>query len=189
MCPAWMLRDYLNHQRVAGDWILHRVFLFGIVGLLLNDHVFKACCPSYLTGKASDFLGMIFFPMFLASSFELFARSIRISWRLGRIGIGACVIATGVVFAAINLVHSFAEIYRELVASVYLALGWPATRSQIISSVHVMDPSDLLALPALIVPYWIAHYRLKAERPPRTVADVPDEALASRPQDQSGVGP
>ncbi len=164
MCPAWLLRDYSNHQRVAGDWILHRVFLFAIVGLLLNDHVFKVYCSSSLTGKASDIFGMIFFPMLLASSFELVARCIRVPCFLGRVGIGASVTATGVFFAAINLIDSFASSYREIVASFYLAIGWPATRAQLVASVHAMDASDVLVLPALLVPYWIAHCRLKALR-------------------------
>src|SRR5210317_531581 len=46
--------------------LTHPLFLGALLALILNDHLFKAVYPSWLTGKLSDFSGLFVFPVFLA---------------------------------------------------------------------------------------------------------------------------
>jgi hypothetical protein len=55
--------------------IIHRVFLPGLLLLLLNDHFLKYYYSSWLTGKLSDFAGLLIFPLFLAYLFPGQAKS------------------------------------------------------------------------------------------------------------------
>lgn len=44
-----------------------RLFLMGLVVLVLNDHYFKSAYPSWLTGKVSDLAGLFILPVFLSA--------------------------------------------------------------------------------------------------------------------------
>jgi hypothetical protein len=46
-------------------YLLNYVFLAGILILFLNDHFFKWEFSNWVTGKLSDFIGILIFPMFL----------------------------------------------------------------------------------------------------------------------------
>jgi len=50
-------------------YILNYVFIVGIMLLFLNDHVFKWEFSNWVTGKLSDFLGILLLPMFLTYFF------------------------------------------------------------------------------------------------------------------------
>ena len=141
--------------RVA-DALLHPVSLVALAVLALNDHVAKGRLPSWLTGKLSDVAGMIFFPLVLWALIEL---ALRLAGRRERRAghLYAAVVATGAVFAAINLFEVAGDAYAWAVG----ALQWPfraALRGELIDVApvaHVVDPSDLLALPALGIAVWI----------------------------------
>ena len=49
--------------------LLNWVFLPCLLLLALNDHFLKGCYPGWLTGKLSDFAGLLIFPLFLAYLF------------------------------------------------------------------------------------------------------------------------
>ena len=51
--------------------LLHPVVAAAVVVLLLNDHLFKAAAPGLATGKASDFAGLLFFPLLLVAAWEV----------------------------------------------------------------------------------------------------------------------
>lgn len=55
--------------------ILNPVFLTGILVLALNDHWFKIQYPGVLTGKLSDFAGILVFPLFLAYLFPRYVKA------------------------------------------------------------------------------------------------------------------
>jgi len=55
--------------------ILNRIFLPGLLLLALNDHFLKYHYSSWLTGKLSDFAGLLIFPLFLAYLFPRQARA------------------------------------------------------------------------------------------------------------------
>jgi hypothetical protein len=54
--------------------IINRIFLPGLLLLLVNDHFLKLYYPNWLTGKLSDFTGLLIFPLFLAYLFPRQAR-------------------------------------------------------------------------------------------------------------------
>ncbi|MBX3251404.1 MAG: hypothetical protein KF901_29775 [Myxococcales bacterium] len=98
-----------------------------LVALVLNDHVLKhaGVLPGWLTGKLSDFVGLYVAPAVLVAL--LAGRAPRLAF-----------VATGVVFAAINLSRGAADLLEAM-------LPWQIWT----------DPSDLVALPML----WLAWRR------------------------------
>lgn len=143
--------------------LLHPITLGAIALLVLNDHLLKRVAPGVLTGKLSDVAGMIFFPLFLAALLEL-ARV-----RHHRLILG-CAIATGVVFAATKTIPLAADAYRSGLG----AIQWPfhalfalvrGHRVPGLSPVAMtMDPTDLIALPALVLPVWLTRQRIGTSR-------------------------
>jgi hypothetical protein len=138
--------------------------LLAIALLIVNDHILKARAPGIVTGKLSDFAGMIFFPLLLAAAAE------HLGLRRGRTAVLIAALATGAVFAAIKLWAPAGDLYRLTLA----ALQWPfrATAAILTSAplpalgrVHfTADPTDLLALPALLVPVLLTRRSSSAER-------------------------
>lgn len=142
-------------MRVA-DALVHPLALLALLVLGLNDHVLKGRLPGWLTGKLSDVAGMIFFPLLLWALIEL---SLRLAGRRERRAahLYVAVAATGIVFAAINLFESAGAGYAWALA----ALQWPVRAALAGGPIalepvgHVVDPSDLIALPALGIALWI----------------------------------
>ena len=97
--------------------------------LVVNDHLLKDLVGGALTGKLSDFFGLIVAP-------PLFAAIVRAKRR--RL-VAGCFALTGAVFAAIKLSPELARGWEGLAALV--GIRWSV----------VCDPTDLLALPMLIV--------------------------------------
>lgn len=116
--------------------------------LVLNDHVLKGAhlLPAWCTGKLSDFAGLFVFPIFLFALAAAFQSSEE--RRARRASLAA--LLTVVPFASIKLSPSC-----NLAIN---ALGWGR---------FVLDPSDLLALPAAFasVSYLRRAPRIGAQRP------------------------
>lgn len=154
----------------AGAYLLHPAVVIAIAVLVVNDHWLKHAIPSWLTGKLSDAAGMVFFPLIAAGLVDLgsllFRRELSESAR--RTWVTAWVIATGVVFASIQLSELCGDIYRHGLG----AIQWPvhaliaAARGHGLAPLapveHTPDPTDLVALPFLFIPWWIAHRRSPA---------------------------
>ena len=134
--------------------LFHPVIVLAIAVLVINDHVLKARFDSWWTGKLSDVAGLVFFPALLAYAAQLVgARHPRT--------IVVAAIATALVFAAVKLWPPAGELYRYGLA----ALQWPVRA--LIGAIRgdgtpgldpvilVRDPTDLLALPAVLVPVWL----------------------------------
>jgi hypothetical protein len=99
--------------------------------LALNDHVLKGArvFPGWLTGKLSDVAGLFFFPVLLfALSCALLGTPRR---RTPRAAFLACV--TGLVFVAVKVLPAANALARRALGDIAL------------------DPSDLLALPLVVV--------------------------------------
>lgn len=60
-----------------GELLLHPLAIASAAALVINDHWLKHSWPSAVTGKLSDFVGLILFPLLLASLAEFFRRLIR----------------------------------------------------------------------------------------------------------------
>jgi hypothetical protein len=111
-----------------GRALLTPTWLLALVVLALNDHLLKGAgvLPGAVTGKLSDFAGMIVAPVLLAALLRVRSRR----------GLLACSAAVGAVFAGINLSHGVADAWSWLMGFVW---PWHIT----------VDPTDLVALPAL----------------------------------------
>lgn len=144
----------------AGGLLLHPVALGATVLLWVNDHHLKATFPGVVTGKLSDLCGMIVFPLFLTGALELLAHLARRRVRVGVRGMGLAVLATGAVFTAIQLSPVAAAAYRWAFGVRWWIEGWLLRGATDLPAVHhTMDPTDLVALPCLLVPVWLAACR------------------------------
>ena len=117
------------------DAIRHPLWWLMLVVLVVNDFVLKGSglLPSIITGKLSDFAGLMVFPLLLA---------ILIPWRNRRVWAGIH-IATGLAFCAIKLIPAAGSLYVAILNALSL------------SGQIWFDPTDLVALPMLIVSYTV----------------------------------
>lgn len=122
-----MITMITPHSLHPARALLTPAWLAALALLALNDHALKQALPGLVTGKLSDLAGLFVAPTLLAC--VLVVRTRR--------GLLACHLAVGAVFAAIKLSRAAADLWIALMA----ALGVPWT--------IVVDPGDLLALPAL----------------------------------------
>jgi hypothetical protein len=121
-----------SHPEFAPERALPSLPWLAALGLLVvNDHLLKGAglLPGVVTGKLSDFAGMIVAPALLATLVR--ART--------RTGLIACHAAIALVFAGIQVSPAFADLWSGLMGLV----GYP----WVITS----DPTDLIALPLLVV--------------------------------------
>ncbi len=165
--------------------LAHPVAVSAVGLLVLNDHALKAAFPGFVTGKLSDVAGMVFFPLFLASLGQLVAPRARPH----RMLLVACV-ATALVFAATKTLPFANDLYRIT----WGGLQWPfrALRALVAHRplpglakvVLVRDPTDLLAVPFVLVAYVVGTTRRggTTDRTARGRWATPS-GLSSRPAD------
>lgn len=115
--------------------LLHPVWLIALLLLIVNDHFFKGAgiLHDIATGKLSDVAGLIVAPALLATL-------LRVSTQRG---LAACHLATGLVFALIQLSPSFARL-------VEIGMSLVGVKWRLWS-----DLTDLLTLPALWVSWRV----------------------------------
>jgi len=160
---------------IASRALLAPVALLAITVLIVNDHVLKGAMPGLVTGKLSDLAGMIFFPLLLVAAIE------QLRLRCTHRTVTLAALATGVVFAAIKLSPLAGAWYRSGLG----LLQWPfralaavlaGDATPALSRVQLTaDPSDLIVLPALLVPVLLA--RAVTTTPLRGDADRPADVL------------
>jgi hypothetical protein len=111
--------------------LLSPTWLLALALLLANDHWLKYAdlAPGWLTGKLSDLAGMVVAPVLLAVLLVVRRRGALL----------ACHVAVGLVFTAIKLSPTCAGWWSWSMG----LLGYPWT--------IVSDPTDLLALPCLLM--------------------------------------
>ncbi|MGE0527608.1 MAG: hypothetical protein AB7G93_05900 [Bdellovibrionales bacterium] len=133
-------------------YFIHPIPLAAVALMVLNDHALKYAYPGWWTGKLSDFCGLFFFPVFLASliCFGLNLSRLCFTGATAQFWIGpglliGCIAITDVVFVAIKLSPFWAQRYVDVLS----LIGVPA--------VVVQDPTDLLALVSGFATY--AHTR------------------------------
>lgn len=169
------------------SYLLHPLVIAGLALWILNDHVLKAAYPSWWTGKLSDVASLAVFPLVPYAAIDL--------WRAGRglpppspATLVFWTVATGLVMITINTLHLAGDGYRW-------GLGvaqWPIRALRSWSWVHIQpvrlteDPTDLLALPALIMPWWVE--RSRRLRAPPTCPTSSSPIFAPCP-DPAAAGP
>lgn len=114
-------------------YLFNYIFILGVILLFLNDHIFKWQFSNWITGKLSDFVGLLIFPFFLTFLFPKF-----IKWN---------VIFTGLFFVFWKSSYSqgFIDFYNTIT---------------FIKITRVVDYSDYIALSILPISYYFIR-RLK----------------------------
>jgi hypothetical protein len=154
-----LLRRHRPNQPVPGDALLHPVVLAALGILFVNDHVLKAWARgtrwAIVTGKLSDVAGLLFLPVLLVAGAEFIAA---LRGRFAGPSTRHAVIAgvgVAVTFAAMKTWTPAAEVYRVALG----VLQWPAFAAvaafagrplpSVVPVRHVIDPTDLVAVPAV----------------------------------------
>jgi len=138
--------------------LLHPLALAAIALLIVNDHVLKARYPGWLTSKLSDVAGLVFFPLLLRALLAPILRLVpgRRAHAIGRERLLiACVAITALAFAAIKLAAPATAACEQLLGALR------GGRVEI-----VRDPTDLIALPCVLVALWIARRAKRAAAAP-----------------------
>lgn len=133
--------------RRALSALAHPATLAAALLMLCNDFVLRQFAPSWLTGKLSDAAWLVIAPPLLA---------LAISWVIPRrpwLAGAAALAAAGFGFAAVKSIPQIYHLASVLIAT--LSGGTAGTR---------FDPTDLLALPAMLIAAWVWS-RAAAPRP------------------------
>jgi outer membrane protein assembly factor BamB len=126
--------------------LLHPAWLGALAVLVVNDHLLKGAglLPGWLTGKLSDFAGLVVAPALLAIALR--ARGAR--------ALAACHVAVGAGFALLKLWPAAAG-------------AWSWALSGLLPSRLWSDPTDLVALPALGASWWLVGRASRGPAPER----------------------
>ena len=126
---------------------LHPVALAAVIVLVVNDWVLKPRFHGVVTGKLSDVAGLVFAPVVLSAVVGLVLKVARArDPYLTHRRLVACCVATAAGFAAVKLCAPIREHLAALIG--HHAEFYP-------------DWTDLLALPAVLVAYWIGRDELR----------------------------
>jgi hypothetical protein len=181
----------MKRNLAPGGALLHPVTLTALATLALNDHVLKRLCPGVVTGKLSDFAGVVLLPVFLHALVELAAARV---WRrplsavAGDRWLFGCVAASLLAFALPEVLPTAELVYRYGLGGAQ----WPFRALAALLGGHALprvlpvrataDVTDLLALPMGLVAYWAARAcpnTLEVGRLP-TASVLPSSAPAAK---------
>ena len=168
------MSDRVEDRR--GGALVATIPLLAIALLAVDDHVLKPRFPGVITGKLSDVAGLAFFPTALVAAFEILVPRARVA----SIAVARAAIAlTAAGFVAVKTLPIANDAFRCALGAGPFALrsfraifGAPSARFACTQVER--DPSDLVALLALVVPYAIATRRHARLSPPRPVGQSED---------------
>jgi hypothetical protein len=160
----------MKRSAAPGSALVHPITLTALFTLALNDHVLKRVCPGVVTGKLSDFAGVVLLPVFMHALIELAAARI---WRrplsaaAGDRWLLGCVVVSLLAFGLPEVSPAAELVYRyglggaqwpfRALAALLAADALPDVRPVRATA----DVTDLLAVPMGIVAYWLASVRQK----------------------------
>ncbi len=150
------------------------VFALGL--LAVNDHVLKGAglLPTWLTGKLSDFAGLLYFPLLLVTLLNMAGFVVgkrRVSFASAhRVHLTVACVITGLFFTGVQLLEPVAQFYAD--SSSFL-MFWKS-RAQVTVT---MDPTDIVALLSLPLA-WLLGEREIIFIPPGRLARM--RALAEK---------
>ena len=126
--------------------LAHPLAVGALVLLALNDHVLKQAWPGWVTGKLSDLAGLVVAPLVLA---------LPLGWLRVRRPALLAVLLTGAGFTTVK---------TTAVGAAVASATWSAVAGP---SYLLRDPSDLLALPALLLALRVHRLTAVPSRPLR----------------------
>lgn len=129
--------------------VAHPLSIAALATLLINDHVFKTrvdWLPRWLVAKLSDLAFVALAPIVALSFYEALSRH----ERRRTLVVTSSMIAVGAVFSLSKCTAWGAS----LVGCALGALQAPA-RGALVCAPITVDPTDLLALPALLAARWV----------------------------------
>ncbi len=149
--------DSTSVPPIAGDGLLHPVVLAAIGLLVINDHFLKAAWPGLVTGKLSDLAGLLFFPLLLQALWEVGLTVIGRPHAPSRLVLVVSIVVTAVVFSVVQLVPLAADAYSQLLGQAQWVVASLLGRagSEPVPVQVTADPTDLIALPVLLLTYRI----------------------------------
>lgn len=144
------------------DCIRHPVVLGMMLLWGLNDHVFKAWFANPLTGKLSDVAGLAVVPLIPVCVYGLLCAARKRPATHHRMVLLTSLLTVGCLFAAVNTQPMCSDAYQWATsvaqwpfrAAVHLLVG--RAPPLLLPLVHTLDPTDLLMLPALLIPWKVA---------------------------------
>lgn len=155
-------------KHVAGEGLLHPAAVTAVLVMALNDHWLKATYASWWTGKLSDVAGLIFFPLFLQAVVEVGQRLGGASVQPSRRTLLLAIIATGIVFGLGKSTEPGALCCRWLLGTLRWLIFAPlnalkgAPWTWLVPVRFVKDPTDLIALPSLLLSWRIGRHHCRA---------------------------
>lgn len=127
-------------------FFIHPLPLIAVALVALNDHVLKKQIPSALTGKLSDFAGLLFFPVFLCALWVLLKPArwfgLRAYEWVTRTQTIVAIAITDFIFVSIKVSPWATDIYVRAMG----AIGYPSRVTP--------DLTDLWALSMNALTYW-----------------------------------
>lgn len=135
--------------------LLQPVPLVALLVLVVNDHwlKFAGVLPGWLTGKLSDFAGLIVAPLVIVEACQL----LRVRGSLMRQTAIACAVI-GLGFALVKTTEPMNALYVAISRALLSPLSWRVAA--------LTDPTDIIALAALAAPLFIAR-RVRSATTPR----------------------
>jgi hypothetical protein len=160
----------MKRSAAPGSALVHPITLTALFTLALNDHVLKRVCPGVVTGKLSDFAGVVLLPVFIHALIELAAARIwkrPLSAAAGDRWLLGCVVVSLLAFGLPEVSPAAELVYRyglggaqwpfRALAALLAGEALPDVRPVRATA----DVTDLLAVPMGIVAYWLASARQK----------------------------
>jgi hypothetical protein len=151
----------MKRNPTPGGALLHPITLAALLTLALNDHVLKRACPGVVTGKLSDFAGVVLLPLFVHGVLELARARVwqkPLSVAAGDRWLIGCIVVSLLAFA-------LPEVWQPAELAYRYGLGaarWPFRMLAALLSGHASpelrpvrataDVTDLLAMPMA----WLA---------------------------------
>jgi hypothetical protein len=150
-------RDGAGKTALPLGEFLHPLPLVALVVLAVNDHYLKhaGILPRWVTGKLSDFGGLLFFPLLLTALGDTLAYFVarvtgaKWDYSLRRWKVVAACVATAAVFAPLELSAAYGRFYTETLGRI----GFP--------SETYADLTDLLALLMIPVAGWLGWQEIR----------------------------
>jgi hypothetical protein len=153
----------VTQRDVPGSELLHPAAIAALLVLIVNDHVLKGgAVPTVVTGKLSDLAGLAIAPLVLTATVAWGRAAMRRPPVDARRAAWIAAAATAVAFAAIKLSPTAMDVFREALglAQWLPSAAWAAVSGSASPSIPdvsaVVDPTDLLALPACLLAPWVA---------------------------------